>query len=50
MYTSKKFPVLVTYVIANNFASLFQYSNIRIGPVVKKDVMKASTMLEHESQ
>nr|CAD7256844.1 unnamed protein product [Timema shepardi] len=26
------------------------YSNIRIGPVVKKDVMKASTMLEHESQ
>ena len=29
---------------------LLQYSNIRIGPVVKKDVMKASTMLEHESQ
>ncbi|KAJ8896172.1 hypothetical protein PR048_001515 [Dryococelus australis] len=26
------------------------YSNIRIGPVVKKDVMKASTMLEHDSQ
>nr|CAD7598743.1 unnamed protein product [Timema genevievae] len=29
---------------------MVQYSNIRIGPVVKKDVMKASTMLEHESQ
>uniref|UniRef100_A0A1A9VHF1 IF-2 domain-containing protein n=1 Tax=Glossina austeni TaxID=7395 RepID=A0A1A9VHF1_GLOAU len=25
-----------------------QYSSIRIGPVVKRDVMKASTMLEHE--
>jgi translation initiation factor 5B len=30
--------------------SKIPYSNIRIGPVVKKDVMKASTMLEHESQ
>lgn len=28
----------------------FQYSAIRIGPVVKRDVMKASAMLEHESQ
>lgn len=28
----------------------FQYSGIRIGPVVKRDVMKASTMLEHENQ
>ncbi|KAI9587632.1 hypothetical protein GQX74_003478 [Glossina fuscipes] len=28
----------------------FQYSSIRIGPVVKRDVMKASTMLEHEPQ
>lgn len=27
-----------------------QYSAIRIGPVVKRDVMKASAMLEHESQ
>ncbi|KAK4022788.1 eukaryotic translation initiation factor 5B [Daphnia magna] len=26
------------------------YANIRIGPVVKKDVMKASTMLEHNDQ
>lgn len=26
------------------------YANIRIGPVVKKDVVKASTMLEHDSQ
>nr|CAD7398550.1 unnamed protein product [Timema poppensis] len=29
---------------------LVKYSNIRIGPVVKKDVMKASTMLEHEKE
>jgi hypothetical protein len=36
--------------VTNILASVFQYSNIRIGPVVKKDVMKASTMLEHESQ
>ena len=27
-----------------------QYSAIRIGPVVKRDVMKASAMLEHDSQ
>ena len=26
------------------------YANIRIGPVVKKDVMRASTMLEHNAQ
>ncbi|KAK4886677.1 hypothetical protein RN001_002948 [Aquatica leii] len=31
-------------------ASKIPYSGIRIGPVVKKDVMKASIMLEHESQ
>lgn len=30
--------------------SKIPYANIRIGPVVKKDVMKASTMLEHDSQ
>lgn len=30
--------------------SSIPYSNIRIGPVVKKDVMKASIMLEHDSQ
>lgn len=30
--------------------SKIPYSAIRIGPVVKRDVMKASTMLEHESQ
>ena len=28
----------------------FQYSGIRIGPVVKKDVMRASAMLEHDSK
>lgn len=31
-------------------SSKIPYSGIRIGPVVKKDVMKASIMLEHESQ
>lgn len=35
-------------IIINLF--VLQYSGIRIGPVVKKDVMKASIMLEHESQ
>lgn len=30
--------------------SKIPYSGIRIGPVVKRDVMKASTMLEHENQ
>ncbi|XP_053675839.1 eukaryotic translation initiation factor 5B [Anopheles nili] len=30
--------------------SSIPYSGIRIGPVVKRDVMKASTMLEHENQ
>lgn len=30
--------------------SKIPYSAIRIGPVVKRDVMKASAMLEHESQ
>lgn len=28
----------------------FQYAGIRIGPVVKRDVMKASIMLEHQSE
>lgn len=27
-----------------------QYAGINIGPVHKKDVMKASTMLEHDTQ
>ena len=31
------------------FLSL-QYAGIRIGPVVKRDVMKASIMLEHQSE
>ncbi|CAL8115263.1 unnamed protein product [Orchesella dallaii] len=30
--------------------SSIPYSGIRIGPVVKRDVMKASVMLEHDSQ
>ncbi|KAF7406338.1 hypothetical protein HZH68_005707 [Vespula germanica] len=34
----------------NSYGNLIQYSGIRIGPVVKKDVMKASIMLEHDSQ
>lgn len=31
-------------------SSKIPYANIRIGPVVRKDVMKASIMLEHDSQ
>ena len=27
-----------------------QYSGVNIGPVHKKDIMKCSTMLEHDSQ
>ena len=30
------------------FSFDFQYAGVKIGPVVKKDVMKASVMLEHE--
>ena len=26
----------------------FQYAGVKVGPVVKRDVMKASVMLEHE--
>ncbi|KAK0079716.1 hypothetical protein PV326_008583 [Microctonus aethiopoides] len=33
-----------------NELETFRYAGIRIGPVVKKDVMKASIMLEHDSQ
>lgn len=36
--------------ISIGFFFCSQYSGIRIGPVVKKDVMKASIMLEHDSQ
>lgn len=28
----------------------FQYAGVKIGPVVRKDVMKASVMLEHEEK
>jgi len=41
---------LEKFLIQNPFIYFFQYSAIRIGPVVKRDVMKASTMLEHEAQ
>ena len=27
-----------------------QYAGVKIGPVVKRDVMKASVMLEHETK
>ena len=29
---------------------VFQYCGVNIGPVHKRDVMKASVMLEHDSQ
>ena len=35
--------------IRNPFCSL-QYAGVKIGPVVKRDVMKASVMLEHEEK
>lgn len=38
------------YLISKLQFFLLQYAGIRIGPVVKKDVMKASIMLEHDSQ
>jgi len=38
------------FFIDDIFGFCSQYSGIRIGPVVKKDVMKASIMLEHDSQ
>ncbi|CAG2058804.1 unnamed protein product, partial [Timema podura] len=45
-----KLQIMFCVVNESVLLCLLQYSNIRIGPVVKKDVMKASTMLEHESQ
>lgn len=47
-----KIPVSFCLSFHQSIINLFvlQYSGIRIGPVVKKDVMKASIMLEHESQ
>ena len=40
------------YVKSNfhRFSPFFQYAGVKIGPVVKKDVMKASVMLEHEEK
>ena len=32
------------------FGFQFQYCGVNIGPVHKRDVMKASVMLEHDSQ
>ena len=32
------------------FVFVSQYSGVNIGPVHKKDIMKCSTMLEHDSQ
>ena len=31
-----------------NFHFLLQFAGVKVGPVVKRDVMKASVMLEHE--
>lgn len=41
---------MVFFSSGTNLCLPLQYANIRIGPVVKRDVMKASTMLEHDSQ
>ena len=44
------FRIFFAFLSFNNICFCLQYSGIRIGPVVKKDVMKASIMLEHDSQ
>lgn len=50
--TQSKIPVSATDIFEWLFTVgfCFQYSGISIGPVHKKDVMKASVMLEHDSQ
>ena len=40
--------VTISFMLA--FTVLFQYAGINIGPVHKKDIMKASIMLEHDPQ
>lgn len=50
-----KIPVSPTFQLFFLFSSVYesfslQYSGIRIGPVAKRDVMKASIMLEHEAK
>ena len=41
---------LFTLGILNHDSILTRYAGVRIGPVVRKDVMRASTMLEHEEK
>ena len=41
---------LFTLGILNHDSILARYAGVRIGPVVRKDVMRASTMLEHEEK
>ena len=37
-------------LLLNHDCILTRYAGVRIGPVVRKDVMRASTMLEHEEK
>ena len=37
-------------VFSCDFGNTIRYAGVRIGPVVRKDVMRASTMLEHEEK
>lgn len=45
--TSQSRLTTLYYALVINFAT-FQYAGVKVGPVVKRDVMKASVMLEHE--
>lgn len=43
-------PQLIPCHVIDSPSFSLQYAGIRIGPVVKRDVMKASIMLEHQSE
>ena len=40
----------IDFVLKYEKMHFFQYAGINIGPVHKKDIMRASVMLEHDSQ
>lgn len=51
--TNSKIPVSFVHDLVpckNPCFVVLQYSGINIGPIHKKDVMKASVMLEHDAQ
>lgn len=50
LFVSKKKPKKYNVILMIHDIEMFQYAGINIGPVHKKDIMKASVMLEHDSQ